>query len=93
MPDRIRINVPFPIRNALRASVVLLAHLAISAFMILCMSALQLLFRYLWAGKRVLLFDVLDASYIFMAADLAIIVSFLAFGLIEATRALMNRQD
>jgi hypothetical protein len=79
--------------EALRAAAVLVSHLVIAALIITSIRVLEWWIQYLWNSNDPLLFDRFPIRYLFHAMDTGVILAFIWFGIISASRVFAERSD
>ena len=79
------------LQRVVNAIIELFAHLIVLTALLIGIWLLERLVHLLWEGEEYLFFQTLRLRYIFDAADLALIVGFLAWGVYSAIRAYVRK--
>lgn len=76
-----------PLVRAGRALLEWIAHTLVVGGLLLGFKGIEELIHFLWSGNERLLFGVFPLRYIFDAADLAILIGFLTYGVYSVIKA------
>jgi hypothetical protein len=79
------------LRKPVSAAIIFGLYAVMAAFMIALNFGLELLLKKLWAEQPLQLFGKFPLSFVFQAADVAIVLVVLIFGALETTRAMSDR--
>jgi hypothetical protein len=76
-----------PFRRTRNALIELLAHALVVAGLLIAIRVLEELMHFLWKETNYLFFGIIPLKYVFDAADLAILIGFLTFGVYSVVKA------
>lgn len=74
------------LKKALRAAFAIVLHRMIGVILVLGISAIHLVMIYAGNGSPLLIYDLFPVDYLFQTFDVAMIVLFGIFGVVEAFR-------
>jgi hypothetical protein len=80
-----------PLLNAVRAAIVLLAHLLLGSVAAVAVRSLDALWGWLFQEREPMVANLFPLHYVLEIGDAAIFLLFAGFGCYEAVRALVGR--